>query len=91
MFEVTKSGKICSDIQKQNITTISQCKRAAKQLEKPFADNHTAIIHHPKGCILLDNHEVHWNENEAGQRDNGSKSICTMGCKYILIYCKYDT
>ena len=83
IFEVTEKGQICSDIQKEYLGSIAECKDAAEELGLAFIRNVGQVSSHPRACHIYLNDYVYWNGHETGRRESMSQSICRMGGKYL--------
>ena len=65
------NGDICIQKNTKNVSE-QQCKAYAKLLGEEFhTTNNTA---YPKGCILMSNNRVRWENNGGGDRNNTNVS-----------------
>ena len=74
-FDITRPGKICSDIGKIPLISKTECKEAATESGKSF-EGEGNWGSYPKGCYLSSN-IVYWNEKDPGSRNPRSQMICT--------------
>ena len=83
-FELTGSGKECSDIGKETLNDIAECKAATKDTGKSFTGAFT-WNGYPKGCFFIHT-SVYWNNHKSGTKNLRASSICRDRRKYIVLY-----
>ena len=86
-FEITESGKICSDAGQDTLRNINECVQASFDIEKQFWYN--SIVDRsdrPKGCWLDKHAEVVWNAHETGNKYDKGEAICTKYGTYFFPY-----
>ena len=82
---MTAVGEICLDGRKEMLDSLTECKKASKELAKDFYDYGT-YENYPKGCSLYQHNYVFWNLHETGQSNGQSQSICKIGKSHFHIY-----
>ena len=78
---MTKFAENCSDIGKETLDSISECKEAAKEMNAAYVKDIT-LPNCPKACIATGLAYVFWNNNEVGDRNNDYQAICRKSGKY---------
>ena len=78
---MTKLAENCSDIGKETLDSISECKEAAKEMNAAYMTD--INLHNcPKACIATTPVHVYWNNNEMGDRNFECQAICRKSGKY---------
>ena len=80
-FEVTKFAENCSDIGKETLDSISECKEAAKEMNAAYMKD-INLQNCPKACVATSPEYVFWNNNEMGDRNIECQAICRKSGKY---------
>ena len=88
-FKLTKHGKDCSDEGEESLSSIGECKEAAKELEQKFVSE-LSMVNFPKGCASLSS-QVYWNKHKTGDRERDTQAICRKsGCRDRWENCDYS-
>ena len=84
-FVLSEKGKTCSDIHKEYLSDIAECRDVSKQLLRTSpvtidipegSDNR-----YPRGCIFAEN-QVEWNSHSTGNAEKTTQSICKADNEY---------
>ena len=94
-YQLTGTGKTCSDISLNIILDEGECKQAAKDLGRSYNGNDLSGSY-PSGCYLFAHHTVFFNKHESGTGSAYAKAICKQGVYPFIhnqslskIYTKY--
>ena len=74
-YMVTEFGGICTGIDKPSLVDYYECVRASKSLNK-FFYLQDEQANYPRGCYLLSNDYVYWNNHKTGRKNLNSAAIC---------------
>ena len=79
-----EKGKLsCANVNFEKVSDLSECKRAAQQLEKTFKATETEAKY-PKGCYIYRDKYVYWNTDSIGGMNKKSSVICKSDGNYLL-------
>ena len=77
-YQLTGSGKTCSDISLNIIVDEGECKKAVEDLGQTYAGNEISSTY-PSGCYSYKDFDGYFNKHESGTGDANAKSICKQG------------
>ena len=82
-FELTRLGRDCNDGQKESISSIEECREAARELGQIFLEYDFSWSDRTKGCISRELH-VYWNKHNTGNKHHVPKysAVCRKTGKY---------
>ena len=86
-YQLTGSGKTCSDIDLNMIVDEGECKTALEDLGQTFIGNHSWSWY-PSGCISIKDSVGYFNKHESGTGNANAKSVCKQGV-YQFIHNQY--
>ena len=86
-YQLTRSGKTCSDINLNIIVDVGECTKAIEDLGKTYYGSHTGS-EYPSGCNVYDDVNGYFNKHESGTTNADAKSICKQGVYPFSIFIK---